>query len=652
MFHEGQQIGPYKLSRRLGRGGFGEVWLGERHGKFATTQVAVKLPLDEQVDHSAIEHEAQLWAKASGHPNVLPIIEADEYDGQIVIVSEYAPDGSLEDWLKTHGKMTVEKAVETTIQILDGLEFLHSRNIIHRDLKPANILLQGKTPRLADFGISRAMRTTVASQSQNISGTFAYMSPEALDGKRSVQTDIWSVGVNLYQFLTATLPFPHKEPSALFPAIIMREFEPLPDFVPSELKEIIAKSLAKLPENRYKTVNEMSEDLRRILVNFSFPQFAPAEVLPKEIISENITSPATLQNEAEKETVFDAKPADHLTATKFYSAPDSIATQISGKDSVVTQIPAAKTAAAAQVLPTEAQVFAERTGGGKKNNLSFLFIGAGVLIILVLIGIAGYNLSKSGGAAANESSNGNNLSNANTSNAMTNVNKSSNTPANVGDTDKNSIGMEFVYIPPGDFMMGSDIADHEKPIHKVTISKGFWFGKTEVTQVQWQSVTGSNPSKSINCLNCPVEQVSWDDAQSFISKLNAQNDGYKYRLPTEAEWEYAARAGTTGDYAGNLDAMAWYRSNSADKTHEVGTKQPNKWGLYDMHGNVSEWVQDWFLASYSSGTVTDPTGPASGYGRGLRGGNYWSSADYVRSASRGYSILSRSHDMGFRVVRQ
>lgn len=210
MFHEGQQIGPYKLSRRLGRGGFGEVWLGERHGKFATTQVAVKLPLDEQIDHSAIEHEAQLWAKASGHPNVLPIIEADEYDGQIVIVSEYAPDGSLEDWLKTHGKMSVEKAVETTIQILDGLEFLHSRSIIHRDLKPANILLQGKTPRLADFGISRAMKTTVASQSQNISGTFAYMSPEALDGKRSVQTDIWSVGVNLYQFLTGTLPFPQK----------------------------------------------------------------------------------------------------------------------------------------------------------------------------------------------------------------------------------------------------------------------------------------------------------------------------------------------------------------------------------------------------------------------------------------------------------
>ena len=156
------------------------------------------MPHDEQVNHEAIKQEATLWEQASGHPNILPIIEADEYDGQIVIVSEFAPDGSLDEWLKRNGKMSVERAVETTIKILDGLEFLHSRNIIHRDLKPANILLQGETPRLADFGISRAMRTTVASQSQNISGTFANMSPEALDGKRSI------LGINNLSALSKT----------------------------------------------------------------------------------------------------------------------------------------------------------------------------------------------------------------------------------------------------------------------------------------------------------------------------------------------------------------------------------------------------------------------------------------------------------------
>lgn len=270
MFHEGKQIGPYTLIRKLGRGGFGEVWLAERRAKFVTTKVAVKLPLDEQVDQETIKQEATLWERASGHPNILPIIDADEYDGQIVIVSEYAPDGSLEQWLTTHGKMTIEKAVETTIQILDGLEFLHSQNIIHRDIKPANILLQGNTPRLADFGISRALRTTATSQSQNISGTFAYMSPEALDGKRSKQTDIWSVGVNLYRFLTGKLPFPQKEPSQLLAAIMMREYAPLSSDIPQNLQIIIAKALAKLPENRYKTAGEMREDLRRALDKESF----------------------------------------------------------------------------------------------------------------------------------------------------------------------------------------------------------------------------------------------------------------------------------------------------------------------------------------------------------------------------------------------
>jgi serine/threonine protein kinase len=279
MFRTGQQIGIYTLVNRLGRGGFGEVWLAERRSKFVTTKVAVKLPLDEQVDHEAIKQEATLWEQASGHPNILPLIDAEEYDGQVVIVSEYAPGGSLEQWLKQNGKMSVEKAVETTIQILDGLEFLHSRNIIHRDLKPANILLQGKTPRLADFGISRALRTTMTSQSQHISGTFAYMSPEALDGRRSVQTDIWSAGVNLYQFLTGTLPFPQKEPSVLFPAIIMREPEPLPDFVPPQIQRILARALAKLPENRYRTAGEMRGDLRRVLQGDSQP--APAVVVPQ-----------------------------------------------------------------------------------------------------------------------------------------------------------------------------------------------------------------------------------------------------------------------------------------------------------------------------------------------------------------------------------
>ena len=211
--------------------------------------------------------------------------------------------------------------------------------------------------------------------------------------------------------------------------------------------------------------------------------------------------------------------------------------------------------------------------------------------------------------------------------------------------------MMFVKIPAGSFMIGSENGESdEKPIHKVTISNDFYLGKYEVTQAQWQALMSNNPSY-FKGDNLPVEQVSWDDAQKFISKLNAQNDGYKYRLPTEAEWEYAARSGTTGDYAGSLDSMAWYGANSGSKTHEVGTKQANAWGLFDMHGNVWEWCQDWY-GNYQSGSVTDPTGASSGSDRVGRGGGWYNGAVNLRSALRGsYSPLGRGSNLGFRVVR-
>jgi len=213
--------------------------------------------------------------------------------------------------------------------------------------------------------------------------------------------------------------------------------------------------------------------------------------------------------------------------------------------------------------------------------------------------------------------------------------------------------MSFAYIPAGDFMMGGDKDADEKPVHKVTISQAFFMGQTEVTQAQWQAVMGNNPSYFKDCASCPVEQVSWGDAQSFISKLNAQNDGFKYRLPTEAEWEYAARAGTTGDYAGNLDSMAWYSADSGSKTHPVAQKTPNAWGLYDMHGNVWEWVQDWYSDSYyASSPSVNPTGASSGSDRVYRGGGWADDAVNLRSAVRGDGSPSgRSGGLGFRVVR-
>jgi len=184
--------------------------------------------------------------------------------------------------------------------------------------------------------------------------------------------------------------------------------------------------------------------------------------------------------------------------------------------------------------------------------------------------------------------------------------------------------IEFVPIPVGEFMMGCASDDKncnsdESPAHPVKITKQFELGKYEVTQAQWKAIHGGQPSL-FSGADRPVEMVSWDDIQAFLAKLNQRRDGYRYRLPTEAEWEYAARAGNAKAQEGNIDS-GWYDRNAGGQTHAVGQKMPNTWGLYDMSGNVFEWVGDWY-DGYSGFPETDPTGPAKGMRKVLRGGSW------------------------------
>jgi formylglycine-generating enzyme required for sulfatase activity len=231
-----------------------------------------------------------------------------------------------------------------------------------------------------------------------------------------------------------------------------------------------------------------------------------------------------------------------------------------------------------------------------------------------------------------------------------------------------SLGMTFNLIPAGTFTMGSPTdeqgRDNDERQHQVTLTKPFYMQTTEVTQGQWQAIMGTNPSNFTNCGdNCPVERVSWNDCQEFINKLNQQEGTNKYRLPTEAEWEYACRAGSTTAFANggitelacgydrNLAPMGWYCYNSDYATHPVAKKTPNAWGLYDMHGNVWEWCQDWY-GEYSSSPITDPSGPLSGLGRVLRGGCWSYDARDCRSADRGWLDPGDRSDIdGFRLAR-
>jgi formylglycine-generating enzyme required for sulfatase activity len=217
--------------------------------------------------------------------------------------------------------------------------------------------------------------------------------------------------------------------------------------------------------------------------------------------------------------------------------------------------------------------------------------------------------------------------------------------------DSPAIGAKFVLIPGGTFMIGAAAK------HQVIISKPYYMQVTEVTQGQWLKVMGNNPSMFNACGDdCPVENISWVDVQEFIRRLNQKEGINKYRLPTEAEWEFACRAGSAVKDAPDVKVdefgdYAWYDANSDRKIHPVATKKPNTWGLYDMHGNVSEWCQDWY-DDYPEGQLIDPKGPSAGQHKVLRGGSWLGSIVTLSCSFRSedYAVV-RSNDIGFRLVR-
>jgi formylglycine-generating enzyme required for sulfatase activity len=230
-------------------------------------------------------------------------------------------------------------------------------------------------------------------------------------------------------------------------------------------------------------------------------------------------------------------------------------------------------------------------------------------------------------------------------------------------------GDSFVRIPAGEFTMGADEGPaQEQPAHRVRITRDFEMGRYEVSQAQWEAVMrnpharpGTDGGREVNPSHFrgpsrPVENVSWEAVQQFLRNLNARDERYRYRLPTEAEWEYAARAGGEGEPYGDLAASAWCEATSGGETHPVGQKALNAWGLYDMLGNVAEWVADWHSLDYysaSPGVDLDPIGPATGSYKVYRGGAWLSSAGYCRAGARGFDFPVNGQDsVGFRLVRE
>ncbi|KAF0249203.1 MAG: serine/threonine protein kinase, partial [bacterium] len=294
MFRKGEKIGQYKLVKKLGSGTFGEVWLADREGGLGTSQVAIKL-LREAQNLDNLKREVEVWVKACSprHDNVLLIFEADIIDEQPFIASEYASGGSLDDWLKVNNGIapSMEKAIYLTIGILKGLEHLHSKDIVHRDIKPQNILFlsqpsvgQDEVVKLADFGIAKVLGN---SHTTGMLGTPAYIAPETLSPEEKVQakryspqSDIWAVGIVLYQLVSGRLPFPQPTPAVLL-AILNNDVPVLPDNVPNILKEVVAKCLERDLGKRYQSAREMIEALQycRLRLNKDDNQLGPYHLI-------------------------------------------------------------------------------------------------------------------------------------------------------------------------------------------------------------------------------------------------------------------------------------------------------------------------------------------------------------------------------------
>ena len=691
----GSRLGHYRIVDLLGRGGMADVYRAEdeRLGR----EVALKaLPPEFARDPERIERfEREVRAAARlNHPNIVTVHEFGQGEGQHFYTMELMPGGDLKARIRAHPQgMPAAEARPVALAVAQALAYAHRRGFVHRDVKPENILFDEEArPQLTDFGIARAMESGTRMTATGMSiGSPHYMSPEQAQGLEvDGRSDLYSLGVVLYEMLTGRLPFDAANTIAVALSHIN---DPVPELPPAlaAWQPVVDRLLAKSPEERYASARELAE----VLAADTLPRAAatPAVAVRKEVepfLDAPVRPPSTR-----------VVPVRHKVGpTRGLKESGTRPAEISKRRGGIGAALAGAVLALAVVgigyLALRDSKGPERVptdggGGGKEvrpapeglrlpsnpvNPPERIRYGSLTLELEprdARVTLPDIEPRYRPGVRLREGSHRVVVRRDGYRDVTRTINVSGDTRVRIAlelvqPVVKSRVfdGIEFVWIPAGDFRMGSTSrhADsEEKPVTRVRISRGFYLGKYEVTQGQWEGVMGSNPSRFKNCGgNCPVERVSWDDVQEFIRKLNGKSGGRRYRLPTEAEWEYAARGGTTADtYAGDLtnprgndpvlNRIAWYRENSGRRTHPVGRKAPNGWGLHDMLGNVWEWVGDWY-GDYPGGTVTDPSGPGSGSYRVIRGGGWTLNARYCRSADRrGYSPGGRNNYLGFRLLR-
>jgi formylglycine-generating enzyme required for sulfatase activity/predicted Ser/Thr protein kinase len=638
-------FGRYRVEKVLGEGAMGVVYLA-RDSKL-DRQVALKVPKfnDDFEKMERFLREARAAATLD-HRNICSVYDMGDIDGVHYISMAYIagrPLTALIDRSRPQSQRSVAMIVR---KLALALETAHQAGIIHRDLKPANVILdQQNEPVITDFGLARQLSeddTSRLTQSGSIMGSPAYMSPEQVNGDIDVigpPSDIYSLGVFLYEFLTCEVPFDGPAVAVLGQILTQEPQKPSTfraDLDP-KLEAICLKMMARQIDDRYRTMREAAATLSDFLKN------------------------------RRRNTGHASLPSLPAAARDSQARRDTVESDVQRQTSSGRQLPTSQTVpglrAAFQTSSAKFSHTLLRLPGWAKGA-----IGTVVVMLLVYCISLPFHADK---APAIENGDLDPPSPTESPFSADQAIAHQQVWAKHLDTKveiTNSIRMKMVLIPPGEFTMGSadtdnDAEDDEKPQHLVKITKPFYLGVYEVTQQQYATIMGVRPwqgKKDVKeAPDYPATYVSWHDALEFCGKLSEQ-EGVVYRLPYEAEWEYACRAGTAtifsyGNDTSKLEEYAWFREN-ADRAnekygHRIGQNSPNRWGLFDMHGNVYEWCQDW-RADYPQKDVVDPKGLERGTLRVRRSGSFGSSSTNVRSANRGGSSpSSRSGYNGFRVAR-
>ena len=680
--------GRYRIERVLGQGGFGITYLAEQTGlarNVAIKEFFMKELCNREGDTSHVTvpsmggrdmvdrfrekfiKEARAIARLS-HKHIVRIIDVFEENNTAYYVMEYVGGGSLGE--KSKGcALPEEAAVRYIRQVASALDYVHSQRMMHLNVKPGNVLLNSDDEAvLIDFGLSKQYDMSgeqTSSTPVGISHGYAPLEQYKRGGVGtfSPATDIYSLGATLYSLLTGETP-----PEA---GDVNDEGLPaLPGNVSAPVRKAVEAAMQPRRKDRPQSIGEFIALLDGSSAGVISNVSEKSQTLYDDgetVVSFDNNSSSTLGGEVSRsdggEKSQSARPVipTKRSAEEFQSAKEEILRSAQDDKNAKKENPArpviSNDSEKSPNKPAKEEILhsVQDDKGAKKDkpadrvisnvseksqntpfNKKWLVIAA-IAFVVVVFGVNWYGDYRAADAACDRF-----------------VTRS---------FTVNGVSFKMVAVDGGTFKMGAiseqqNPDDDEKPVHNVTLSS-YYIGETEVTQALWEAVMGSNPS-GISGSNNPVEQISYDDCIAFINRLNSLlsdrlSGGMKFRLPTEAEWEFAARGGIRSrgyQYSGgdNFDIVAWYDDNSGRETHPVKQKQPNELGLYDMSGNVWEWCHDWY-GDYPSSSQSNPTGPSSGSHRVLRGGGWNYNAQDCRVANRYYYTPYNRHPIvGLRLV--